>query len=728
MRSTFRQSGNRQIATFRILAVLFYACGIIVCLLGFWHFDSNMEDVMQWLPDDAPDRDLYEEFTLQFGIDDFLVVTWPGCSVSDDRCETFARALKTHDQASLIQDAISGRHLVETLAQQQRVVPADIIARFRGIYFGEDGDRTCIVVTLTKRGMENRRTAIQYVKETAWRSIRVPESDLILAGYPQMGAIGDALVKRSIRDSFGTSCLISTLAALICLRSFRLTIVVLATGGLAAGLSIALVTLTGSQWGGLSSVIPTLAYILSISGGLHLVNYAHTPGNDAVLFRVLRIGWKPCLLSAVTTMAGMLSLCRSEFPAIREFGLYCAGGVFASLLCQLVLIPVAVDWLSPQSVTPEQHHAPSHFLGRLLPKSRWVVALFILATALCGIGLKNLRSNLEVERNFSLDSPMMRDIAWFEKEIGPVDQTELLITFRGVRKDGFTRRLQAVRATEEALARLPSVRSVLSLAAWLPERPQGRGVRQTVARTVIRKQLLESRDQLSNTPYLNIEGDRETWRLSVRFPFLASTDFGTLRTAVSKCAADVIAQEMPQAEVVIRHTGVSLLYHIAQEELIADLYRNFALAFVIIFPLMILALRSLRQGVVAMIPNVCPAVLTYGALGWLNFPLDIGMAIAACVALGIAVDDTIHFMLRFREAGTDSSITTIAALNVAFRQCSRSMIYTTVIAGLGLAAFLFGDLSHHDTICPVVDRNAGTRTGMRPAAAAITHQDFSLHR
>ena len=97
-----------------------------------------------------------------------------------------------------------------------------------------------------------------------------------------------------------------------------------------------------------------------------------------------------------------------------------------------------------------------------------------------------------------------------------------------------------------------------------------------------------------------------------------------------------------------------------------------------------------------MIPNVCPAAVGYGVLGWIDYPIDIGMAMTACVALGIAVDDTTHFMLRIQDLQKGPMGETVlsgrAALGVAFHQCSHAMFHTTLIAGLGMCAFLWGRL------------------------------------
>ena len=132
-----------------------------------------------------------------------------------------------------------------------------------------------------------------------------------------------------------------------------------------------------------------------------------------------------------------------------------------------------------------------------------------------------------------------------------------------------------------------------------------------------------------------------------------------------------------------------LLYYVAQDELISDLFRNFAFAFLTICPLMMLVLRSFKRGLVAMIPNVFPTVVVYGLLGWFDYPIDIGMAMTACVALGIAVDDTTHFMLRVQDIQRDSAgaISGRSALRIAFHQCSRAMFHTTLIAGLCAASF-----------------------------------------
>lgn len=684
---------SRTVSFYRSFAVAFYGIGLVVCLFGFLRFQSNMGDVFQWLPDKTPDREEYNDFVRRFGVDDFLIVTWPQCTVADSRCDVFADALIENNKEGYFERAVSGRQLIRELITRRRQSPKDIIGRFRGIYFGHDGQSTCVMVMLTENGMNHRESSVAQVKRVAHDSIDVSPDELILAGHPQVGAYGDAIVRSSIQKYVGPSCILSTVIAWICLRNFGLTAIILAVSGLAAGLSIAIVMLSGAKWGGLSSVIPTLAYVLTVSGAMHLVNYSRTRGQDRLLFRILRIGWKPCTLSALTTAAGMLSLCRSEFPAIREFGVYCACGVLVSLPCQLLLLPVCIDWLKPTHLPPVDENTKSRFLDTLLPRSRVTALIFLSGSALAGFGLIYLRSDLEVERNFSSKADVMRDIAWLENHLGPVEQTEIVVTFKKVNQDGFDHRLEVIREVENALKVSPDVANTLSVAAWLPGEPRGSSLRATAQRSAYRKMIQSSRTELATTPYMRIDGDTERWRISIRFPFIGPANFKRIKSELPEIARSTIAKGFVNGEFSVEHTGVALLYNIAQDDLVADLYRNFAFAFAMICPLMMLVLQSIGRGLLAMIPNVCPAVIAYGLLGWLDYPIDIGMAMTACVALGIAVDDTTHFMLRFRDLESDSVNGAPPALRIAFHQCSRAMFHTTLITGLGLAAFLFAPLA-----------------------------------
>ena len=114
------------------------------------------------------------------------------------------------------------------------------------------------------------------------------------------------------------------------------------------------------------------------------------------------------------------------------------------------------------------------------------------------------------------------------------------------------------------------------------------------------------------------------------------------------------------------YTGVIPLIYKAQRQLLQDLVKSFFTAFATIAVIFIVVFKSLRAAMLSMAPNLFPAVVVFGGMGWLQIPLQIGSVMTASAALGIAVDDTIHFLTWFRR-GLDSGLPRVTALRGSFR-------------------------------------------------------------
>ena len=725
-------------AAVRRAAAAFCVVAAALCVWGALRLEPKMADVFQWVPDRSPERSAYERFRRDFGADDFLIAWWPGCDVTDPRCDRFAALLTAPNApaADLYREATSGRDVLRRLGVPVDAASAERLREaipegLRGIYFAEGGDETCVVLTQTAEGMDRRREACAAAIDAARRA-GVPPDDLRLAGYPVFGAFGDRMIVQTLVDSFLPCCAVTATAAWLFLGSVRAAAAALVVSALAAGLSVAAVTLSGADWGGLSTIIPTLTYILTTSGSIHLLHYARPDGGESEADkgegnaapgsgrRALRVGWRPCALSAATTAAGMLPLCRSEFPAVREFGLYCATGIAGSLLCQLLLIPAAVDRF---------RLAPPHRGGRWLSSGllpgivlRRPAAALAVAAAVVGLaaaGLLRLKSDFGVERLFSPDTVVRRDAALLKRILGPLQQTEVVVRFSGVTEEGFPERLAAVRALESRLAALPETHATFSVAAWLPEPPDETGLRGILARRVYRARLIEARPELAETAQLAIgpdraghrdsdgtsDGGREAWRIAVRFAVANPADFERVRLAVDDAVRRAVAdpdetpgepggpfRDVRAGGVEVEQTGIITLYHVTQERMLADLRASLLGAFLLICPAMAFTLRSVRLGALVMLPNALPVLTLFGGLGWGGWPVDLTVAVTACVALGIAVDDTTHFAVRFRafreteqEPAGDG---THRAIRAAYAECAPAMVATTVTVTAGLATFL----------------------------------------
>ena len=135
-------------------------------------------------------------------------------------------------------------------------------------------------------------------------------------------------------------------------------------------------------------------------------------------------------------------------------------------------------------------------------------------------------------------------------------------------------------------------------------------------------------------------------------------------------------------------TGMMPLVDEAQRALLQDLFGSFLLAFVTVSLIMVVFLRNLWGGLLAMLPNAFPSIVLFGTLGWLNRPIDIGSVMTASVAMGIAVDGTLHILTRYRRE-MDHQATRVEAVRRCFGHCGRAIVQTTIICGLGMLVFAF---------------------------------------
>jgi hypothetical protein len=205
---------------------------------------------------------------------------------------------------------------------------------------------------------------------------------------------------------------------------------------------------------------------------------------------------------------------------------------------------------------------------------------------------------------------------------------------------------------------------------------------------------------LQESGYLAIdpESQDELWRISLRAAAFKDIDFGVLATDVRNAVTPVVAtanQQLAKRDndpsfgsiISVIHTGAIPIVYKAQRALLESLIESTVWSFLTITPLVMWVTRGFGSGLVAMFPNLFPVVAVFGSMGWLGIPVDIGCMMTASIALGVAVDDTIHFLHWYRhcqENTTDRN----SATEAAFLRCCNPTLQAAVINGLGLSVFL----------------------------------------
>ena len=658
---------------------------------------SNTNDPRQWLPRGFQETDTYLWLQEHFGSDEITVVSWPGCTLDDERTERLAEALLADPQTTLFQRALTGRQVLNQLTSPPLNLPAkEAIDRLRGVFIGPDGQTTCVLLTIAPRGVENRAAAIGQVFETAERACGLKPDELRLGGPTVDAATIDVESQRLLLQLAALAGVVAFGIAWLRLGSLRVAIIVLAIAVYSTGAAMSILYYTGGTMNLVMTMLPPLVYVLSISAAVHLVNYYRDACREgygpAAPRQALADGWKPCTLASGTTAIGLFSLAFSRIVPVRMFGVYAGVGMLASLVVVLLLLPVALS-LWPGRAQAAGGAASSgvvgsrrvEFLVDVLCRHRTsVIACCLLLMVGTGAGLPRLRSTVKLQYRFGADSRIIRDYRWLEEHLGPLVPLELVIHFARDSETEFLDQLAWVDRLEQRLEQLPDVGAAMSAASFAPLPPTGGFARDAAERAVLKRNVPLLRQRLRQARFLaDGRSGEQLWRITVRAPALSDIDYGrfveTLREHLDPAVENA-------RDVRVTYTGVIPLIYKAQRALLNDLTESFFMAFLMIALVMICVLRSPTAGLLAMLPNVFPAVVVFGMMGWLGVWIEIGSIMTASAAMGIAVDDTFHFLAWFRAEAAEGR-SRHQSLRVAFDRCAGAMVHTTLIGAGGMLVF-----------------------------------------
>jgi len=615
--------------------------------------------------------------------------------------------------------ARSGTEILAQMTGSPANLPrASAVKRLSGSIVGPDNQQTCLVISLTEIGLQKRRSVLATIRQALSQQLGISQSEIAIAGGPNDGTVIDDASIRSVQTFSPPSAILAALLCFLCLRSFVLTIAITIVAVIGEGLVLAAVYYSGSPMNAVLIVLPPLVFVLTISSGIHLSNYyldalrefpEATRAQAAAI--AMRAGTTPCLVAASTTIVGLGSLLLVRLEPIRIFGAVASLGLMVTLALLLLILPGAMLlYGGPRQVSDRQlllgaqaAVPPSRtrrrfriFLRRILQYPVAIILGFVIGTTALGTGLLELNTSINLPRMFDANHPLRTQYDWFETNIGPTINGELLLRFpaKELGQDAIDR-LELVKEVHIAIARSEDVGGVLSAVSFLPAVPKGRGVSATASRSVIRAQLIDPESSVGKLGYISRDNAAEVWRISFRLPMTTKTDYAREIDAVGIAATDAIqkvveeektASTMP--DVVL--TGAVKVTQEAQEILLHDLFTSFISAFAIVAVVMILLLRNIAGGLLAMIPNLFPTIALFGYMGLSDVPLDIGSVMTASVALGIAVDDTIHLLSRF-SSRTARGITRKHAAWGAIQQCGMAMVHTTMVCGLSLLVYTMSE-------------------------------------
>ncbi len=666
---------------------------------------SNSNDVRDWLPADYPETEQFRSFTEHFGVQDFVVASWPGCTLDDGRLDEFARVLlelgERREGGSPFARVMTGRSLLEQLSGPPVELSRDVaISRLQGSIIGPDGRHTCALMTLHATAAGRLEVVMELAREAAERA-GVPRGEVRLGGIPVINAALNEESSRSLVSLAGVSGLLGLVIAWLSFRDFRLTVLTLAVGVYSAAASLAVVPLVGLPLNAVLITMVPLVYVTAVSGAIHLSNYyldalRHSDPHQAP-GRALAHAAVPLFLAASTTVVGLLSLGYSDLNPIRMFGVFSAVGVVLGSAAQFLLLPAALAvWTARASCRQpdtEGGRDGDHSHLALLPKlGEWVTShpglmtvVFLAATCTGLAGLPQIRTSIQMMRLFSPGAAVIPMTEWLEERLGATIPLEVVIRFGQESETSPAERIQAIAAIQAQLRALPEATGCLSAATFAPPEVSQSGGATVLRRAVINTQINNRYPLLHEYGWLARDGSDEMWRISLRVRGIDDLDFaalvGTLRSRIQPILE---AKLGPGVDVLI--TGTAPIVFKARQSLLDGMLFGLATDVLLIVVAVVITTRSWLTGGVMLFLGVFPTALVFGFMGLAGIVVDIGSVMTPCVAVGVTVDDVIHVLLCHRR-GMQQGLTAPQAAMAAYRTCGRAVIQSWGIIGIGLAAF-----------------------------------------
>ncbi len=478
-------------------------------------------------------------------------------------------------------------------------------------------------------------------------------------------------------------------------------------------LALSIIYFSGGHVDSVQLLVANLSFVLTVSAGLHYLGYFH----DALRARLPSPGWAairlafvPSVLASITTALGFVSLCTSEIVPIRRFGMYAAIVVPINSIIVVTLVAIHAEWANSRSWNwrriVDTHSQDAD--NRSTPKRTWIdfqvdslkvrplatLALWMFVVASMGWGVTYLKTSVGTHKLLPPSDKLIRDYGWLESNIGPLVPIELVLRFNKTESSTPLSLFEQVRILNEVrvnFQKMPEISCTYSALNFLPTIPRSAGMRNTIRRSVINAAVTNSFQQLRDMRLVYEDDVEQSWRLSGRVSGSEPPEYEPLLNRIQSMIQSMpdIANR-PELHVDVSG-GVPFVYR-TQRQLLQDLMSSFTSAFIMIALTMAVLFRSISAGLLSMLPNVTPAAIVFGMMGWCGLEVELGTVLTASVMMGVCVDDTLHLITHFCMLRRDGH-SRVGAVHEALRSCGGAMFQTALVCGVGMLVFVLSSFT-----------------------------------
>lgn len=653
--------------------------------------DNRLE---QWHEATGPGAASYAAFTKIFGSDEFVMLTLCGrdffeaesLAVQLEAVETIEATVgvvRVQAIAAMYRDLFDLEE-PEALADELESTPF-----YREILIAKDGTTSAIVASVDAADDSMSRRIIMASVSEAAGALERAGFDVAVVGSTALIDALDRMSEVESRRAFAVALVCSLLVLALLSRSARAMVVAAVCAGSSVVLTLAVVVLAGHGLNMITSVLPALLWVLGLSGEVHLLRrYRHhrcTDSSQEAIRLALADTGRAMALAAVTTAAGFLSLATAGLPPVRELGLFAACGLLISLVVNLVVGPVLIGWLRvppARKLTEDSLHGRWLHLGSRRPRTVIMVSLGLMVAAALAVPFIEVASNPLAF--LPEDHVTVSDYQKVAESIGGFYTLEIMLdlptqwTAPAVwpKLDSLAKEIER----SEIVVRVVSPLDLLRKLEQLYHGPGPEAYELPVDQDSALSMLEDLDDSGSEALAALVAEDGSTIRLSA---IVNEMDEHRLLGLVERC--NEVISALPEGFSGAA-TGQVLRLVEAQQTLVSTQVRSLLVALIVVFVVIAVGLRSFRLTSMSLLPNTLPLLAAFAMMALAGLSLDAATVMVASIALGIAVDDTVHLLVALQEEnpGRSRRETIIRALE----RVGPALVLTTAAACIGFFALM----------------------------------------
>lgn len=522
------------------------------------------------------------------------------------------------------------------------------------------------------------------------------------SGMPYIRTLNSQSIIDEIGLFIGGALLVTSLIFFFFFRSWRATFISMCTVIIGVMWAFGILGLLHYEITVLTALIPPLIIVIGIPNCVFLINKYQQEiqlhGNQAKsLQRVITKVGNATLMTNLTTACGFATFILIKSELLREFGIVASINIVAIFLLSLFIIPIVYSYMA----VPKYKHL-KHLNKNWISKfSRWIermvkdrrMTIYITAvTLLCLsiIGIYNIKISGSLIEDMPKNTDFFKDIRFFEKEYEGIMPLEIMVDTKKKKGVMSLATLKQIDELQDHIKEIPEFANPISVVelvkyskqAYYNGNPEYYQLPNNQEKNFI---LSYAKSSNTNTNLLSSYVD-STGQFARITTFMKDTDpdrFKRIEEDLNKEIEKIFPSERYNVSV----TGKALVFQKGTHYLVNNLILSLSLAILLIAIFMAWMFRSFKMIVISLIPNLLPLIITAGVMGFVGVPIKPSTILVFSIAFGISVDDTIHFLAKYRQELVANHWKIKKSVFGALRETTVSMFYTSIVLFFGFSVF-----------------------------------------